>query len=58
MKNEPEWIDVVALFAMQALLQTASKNPPIEGIAYRSYEMAKAMMSVKPEFTSEGDSDD
>jgi hypothetical protein len=58
MKNEPDWIDILALVAMHSLLQTAPKNAKVEHIANHAYEVAKAMMFVKPEFTSEGDSDD
>ena len=58
MKTEPDWIDVVALIAMHSLMQTAPKNARVEEIAYEAYEQAEAMMSVKEEFTSEGERDD
>jgi hypothetical protein len=57
MKQEPEWIDVLALVAMHSLMQTAPKNARVEDIAYHAYEQAEAMMEVKSKFTSEGESD-
>jgi uncharacterized protein YchJ len=57
MKQEPEWIDVLALVAMHSLMQTAPKNARVEDIAYYAYEQAEAMMEVKSKFTSEGESD-
>ena len=47
MKQEPEWIDVLALVAMHSLLQTAPKNARNEEIAYEAYKQAEAMMDVK-----------
>jgi hypothetical protein len=47
MKQEPEWIDVLALVAMHSLLQTAPKNARNEEIAYEAYKQAEAMMEVK-----------
>ena len=47
MKQEPEWIDIVALIAMHSFLQTAPKNATVEEIAYESYKQAKAMMEEK-----------
>jgi hypothetical protein len=47
MKQEPEWIDVLALVAMHSLLQTAPKNARNEDIAYEAYKQAEAMMDVK-----------
>ena len=58
MKQEPEWIDVLALVAMHSLMQTAPKNARVEEIAFEAYKQAEAMMTVKEEFTSEGESDD
>ena len=58
MKQEPEWIDVLALVAMHSLMQTAPKNARVEEIAFEAYKQAEAMMSAKEEFTSEGESDD
>ena len=57
MKQEPEWIDVLALVAMHSLMQTAPKNARVEEIAFEAYKQAEAMMSAKEEFTSEGESD-
>ena len=44
MKQEPEWIDIVALIAMHSFLQSAPKNATPEEIAYESYKQAKAMI--------------
>ena len=58
MKQEPEWIDVLALIAMHSLMNTAPKNARVEDIAYHAYEQAEAMIDAKKRFTSEGESDD
>ena len=58
MKQEPEWIDVLALVAMHSLMQTAPKNARVEEIAFEAYKQAEAMMTAKEEFTGEGESDD
>lgn len=58
MKNEPDWIDVLALVAMHSLMQKAPKNARVEDIAYHAYEQAEAMIEAKQRFISEGDSDD
>jgi hypothetical protein len=50
MKQEPEWIDIVALIAMHSLLQTAAKSAKPEQIAYAAYRQAEAMMEAKEEF--------
>jgi len=42
MKAEPEWEDIVALFAMHAMMQ-GSKSMTYQDIADCSYKMAKAM---------------
>jgi hypothetical protein len=47
MKQEPEWIDVLALIAMHSLLQTAPKSAKPEQIAYAAYQQAEAMMKEK-----------
>jgi hypothetical protein len=58
MKQEPEWIDVLALVAMHSLMQTAPKNARVEEIAFEAYKQAEAMMSAREEFNSEGDDDE
>jgi hypothetical protein len=58
MKNEPDWIDILALVAMHSLMQIAPKNARSEDIAYEAYRQAEAMMEAKERFTSEGESDD
>ena len=57
MKQEPEWIDVLALVAMHSLMNTAPKNARVEDIAYHAYEQAEAMMKAK-RFNSERDKDE
>lgn len=47
MKQEPEWIDVLALVAMHSFLQSAPKNARPEEIAYEAYRQAEAMMAEK-----------
>lgn len=49
MKQEPEWIDIVALIAMHSLLQTAPKNARSEDIAHEAYRQAEAMMEEREE---------
>ena len=49
MKQEPEWIDIVALIAMHSMLQTAAKSAKPEQIAYAAYRQAEAMMAAKEE---------
>jgi hypothetical protein len=58
MKQEPEWIDVLALVAMHSLMQKAPKSAKPEEIAYYAYEQAEAMMQEKERFESEGNRDD
>jgi hypothetical protein len=57
MKQEPEWVDVLALVAMHSLMQTAPKNARVEDIAFHAYEQAEAMIKAQ-KFNSEGESDD
>jgi hypothetical protein len=57
MKQEPEWIDIVALIAMHALLQVAPKNARVEEIANEAYIQAEAMMDVREKFNSDGGND-
>jgi len=47
MKQEPEWIDVLALVAMHSYLQSAPKNATPEDIAYEAYKQAEAMLTEK-----------
>jgi hypothetical protein len=47
MKQEPDWIDVLALVAMHSFLQSAPKNAKPEEIAYEAYKQAEAMMEEK-----------
>ena len=50
MKQEPEWIDIVALIAMHSLLQTEPKNARNEDIAHEAYRQAEAMMEAKEKY--------
>jgi hypothetical protein len=50
MKQEPEWIDILALVAMHSLLQTASKNVKPEQIAYTAYQQAEAMIQERENY--------
>lgn len=63
MNNEPELIDIFAMFAMQAL----TRNPPhpnelwidyCEETSLEAYMMAKAMMKQRKNYISEGVSDE
>lgn len=47
MKQEPEWVDIIALIAMHSLLQTAPKNARTEDIAFEAYKQAVAMIEEK-----------
>jgi hypothetical protein len=50
MKQEPEWIDIIALIAMHSLLQTAPKNARNEDIAYEAYRQAEAMIQAQERY--------
>jgi hypothetical protein len=63
MKNEPELIDIFAVFAMQAL----TRNPPqpnelwvdyCEETSLEAYMMAEAMMKQRKNFINKGGNDD
>jgi hypothetical protein len=47
MKQEPDWIDVLAMIAMHSSLQSAPKNARPEEIAYEAYKQAEGMMQEK-----------
>ena len=50
MKQEPDWIDVLALVAMHSLMQRAPKNVRVEEIAHEAYRHAEAMMEAKENY--------
>jgi hypothetical protein len=50
MKQEPELIDIFALFAMQAILETAKKGVFPHDIARSAYEFAEAMMEERDNY--------
>jgi hypothetical protein len=58
MKQEPDWIDVLALVAMHSLMQRAPKNARVEEIAHEAYFQAEAMMDVREKFNSSGGRDE
>jgi hypothetical protein len=58
MKQEPELIDIFAMFAMYSFLQTAPKNARSNEIAFESYEQAEAMMHERNLRNSEGRRDE
>lgn len=55
MKEEPELIDIFAMFAMYSFLQTAPKNERSNVIAFEAYEQAEAMMHERNLRNSEGE---
>ena len=51
MKNEPELIDLYAMFALMALMQKPIKVAKSKiDVAYEAYEQAQAMMEVRQDF--------
>jgi len=51
MKNEPDLIDIIAMFALVGLMQKPSKAAKSKiDIAYEAYEQAQAMMDVRGDF--------
>ena len=58
MKDEPQLVDIYAMFAMHAFLTTAPKNVRSEEIAFEAYEQAEAMMLEKRRRYNEGEQDE
>jgi len=58
MKQEPELVDIFAMFAMYAFLRTAPKSATSKAIAFEAYEQAEAMMTERETRYSEGDGDE
>lgn len=50
MKQEPELIDIFALFAMKAILETAKKGALPHDIARSAYEFAEAMIEERENY--------
>jgi hypothetical protein len=49
--NEPELLDIFAMFALTALMQKTSKIAKSKiDIGYEAYEQAQAMMDVRKDF--------
>lgn len=59
MKDEPQLVDIYAMFAMTGLLFNAPKKARSEEIAYEAYEQAEAMMGERNRrYNSEGKTDE
>jgi hypothetical protein len=54
MKNEPELIDIYAMFALLALMQKPVKGKSQIDIAYEAFEQAQAMVDVREDFMDKG----
>jgi hypothetical protein len=55
MKNEPELIDIYAVFALLALMQKPVKGRSEVELAYQAFEQAQAMLTVRDEFVWRND---
>jgi hypothetical protein len=49
MKQEPELVDIYAMFALHAILATAKKGAFPQDIARAAYDFAEAMMEEREE---------
>jgi hypothetical protein len=58
MKDDPQLVDIFAMFAMYQFLNTAPKHAQPQEIAYEAYEQAQAMMHERKLRNSEGEIDD
>lgn len=59
MKKEPEWIDIVALFALHGLLASAKSNKmDYAEMSQHAYTCAGEMIEAKRIYHREGDSDE
>jgi hypothetical protein len=47
MKQEPELIDLFAMFAVMGMMQKVTKSAKPEEIAFAAYEQAKAMLNER-----------
>ena len=54
MKDEPQLIDIFAMFALNALLQ-GFKGESVESVAEASYDYAFEMMKVRKHFVKESE---
>tara|TARA_R110000868_G_scaffold384603_1_gene652137 strand:+ start:565 stop:732 length:168 start_codon:yes stop_codon:yes gene_type:complete len=54
MKNEPELIDIYAMFALMALMQKPIKTKSKIDLAYEAFEQAQAMLEVRSDFIKKG----
>lgn len=55
MKNEPELIDIYAMFALMGLMQKPVKAKSKIDTAYEAFEQAKAMIEVRADFVKKGE---
>ena len=49
MKTEPELLDIIAMFALHAILKTAKKDALPHEIARAAYDFAEAMLEERIE---------
>jgi len=49
MKEEPEWVDVVAMFALLGILSNTKNNTFPHEFAFSAYEIAEAMIEERNE---------
>jgi hypothetical protein len=57
MKTEPDWIDVVAMVAMLAILSKAKGGTPL-AVARSAYDFAEAMMEERDRLYPDGGRND
>lgn len=55
MKNEPELIDIYAMFALMGLMQRPVKTKSKIDTAYEAFGMAKTMMEVRADYVKKGE---
>ncbi len=53
MKNEPELLDIYAMFALMGLMQKPIKGKSKIDVAYEAFEQAQAMIEVREDFVKE-----
>jgi hypothetical protein len=58
MKDDPQLVDIFAMFAMYQFLSTAPKHAMPHEIAFEAYKQAEAMMNERRLRNSEGELND
>ncbi len=53
MKEEPELIDIYAMFVLMGLMQKPVQGRSRVDIAYEAFEQARAMVDVREDFIKE-----